>query len=86
MIGSWFALPHPTTPGATWGWEVVAADGVTVASGVSAGEAGAGLDCQLALRAARDEAGEGVVTDVALLRAPARFGGRWAAPAARSVA
>ena len=76
MIGSWFALPHPT-PHGSWGWEVVAAGGVTVASGVAADETAAGLDCRVALHVARSE--PGAVTDVAHLASPARFGGRWAA-------
>jgi hypothetical protein len=82
MIGSWFALPHPTRHG-SWAWEVVAADGVTVASGVAADETAAGLDCRVALHVAGLEAsldsGSGAVADVALLPSPAGFGGRWAA-------
>jgi len=78
MIGSWFALPQPTRHG-SWAWEVVAAGGVTVASGVAADEVAAGLDCQVALHVAGLDAGPGAVTDVALLPKPAGFGGRWAA-------
>jgi hypothetical protein len=74
MIGSWFPLENGH---ATWGWEVVAADGSTVASGVSADEQAAGWDCRIALFIARTEAGE-QVSDVANLRV-AGFGGRWAA-------
>jgi len=76
MIGSWFALPHPTRHG-SWGWEVVAAGDVTVASGVAADEAAAGLDCRVALHIAGSE--PGAVTDLAQLASPAGFGGRWAA-------
>jgi hypothetical protein len=78
MIGSWFALPQPTRHG-SWAWEVVAADGITVASGVAADETAAGLDCRVALHVACVDAADDVVTDVALLPSPAGFGGRWAA-------
>lgn len=79
MIGSWFRLPHPT-PRGSWGWEVVAPDGVTVTSGVAADETAARLDCQVAMVGARSEGR--YVADVAQLPAPVSFGGRWAAAAA----
>jgi hypothetical protein len=46
MIGSWFAT------GATWVWEVVAADSTVIASGVAADEATARWECRMAIFAA----------------------------------
>ena len=74
MIGSWFPLPE-STHGA-WAWEVVAADGVTVASGTAHDENSAGWECRIALFVARTEVGAQAM-DVALLKPPVRFGGRW---------
>ena len=74
MIGSWFELQ------AGWGWEVVGPDGSVLANGVAATEDGAGWDCRVALHVARSESG--LEPDVALVPAPATFGGRWSTTAA----
>jgi len=82
MIGSWFALPpsvHAARRG--WGWEVVTVDGGRLAAGISPTEEEAEWDCRVALFVARLEAGE-EAADVALLRGPVQFGGRWAATVA----
>ena len=79
MIGSWFPQTQSFT--GAWAWEVVAADGTVAASGVAKDEQSAGWDCRIALFVARTEAG--TEADVAGIRPPARFGGRWSnAPAA----
>jgi hypothetical protein len=69
MIGSWFAQ------GATWAWEVTAADSTVIASGVAADEATARWECRMAIFVAGTAAGP---TDTAPAVAPPRasFGGR----------
>ncbi len=75
MIGSWF--PQPQSTSGAWAWEAVAADGSTVAVGVSADEQAAGWDCREAMFQARLDA-PARNADIALLPATVRFGGRWA--------
>jgi hypothetical protein len=77
MIGSWFPLPR--SPHGSWGWEVVASDGETVASGTATTEDAASWDCRIALAGQRMAVGA-AAADVALLPSPTRFGGRWAEP------
>lgn len=51
MIGSWFAQ------GATWAWEVVAADATVIARGVAPDEATARWECRMAIFVAGTPAG-----------------------------
>jgi hypothetical protein len=72
MIGSWFVLQS------AWAWEVVAADGTVVASGVAADEGAAGWDCRIALFVARQAPGFDAA-DLDRVPLPVHFCGRWAA-------
>jgi hypothetical protein len=53
MIGSWFAQ------GATWAWEVTAADSTVIASGVAEDEATARWECRMAIFVAGTADGPG---------------------------